>query len=78
MKNGIAQLFFGLPLELSGGSIRIAQVYLTGIFLGGLGRELTSHAPHVPLLGASGNPTMNKTILIHIIFTVNLILRPLL
>ena len=53
--NAAAQLFFGLPLELSNGSKRIAYVYLSGILLAGLGRELTGGlCSDKPLAGASG------------------------
>ena len=53
--NIVAQLFFGLPLELSNGSQRIAFVYLSGIVLAGLGRESTGGLCNdVPLAGASG------------------------
>ena len=51
--NMFCQLFFGLPLELTHGWRRIALIYLSSIFLAGLGRELTSHE-HKPLAGASG------------------------
>ena len=47
------QLFFGLPLELTNGWWRVALIYLSGIFLAGLGREVTYHQPNV-LAGASG------------------------
>ena len=51
--NAVAQLFFGLPLELSNGSVNIAYVYLSGMFLAGLGHVMTS-CRDVPLAGASG------------------------
>ena len=51
--NVVAQLFFGLPLELSNGSVSIAYVYLSGMFLAGLGHVMTS-CRDVPLAGASG------------------------
>jgi membrane associated rhomboid family serine protease len=56
VSNAISQLFFGLPLELSHGSTRIALIYLSGIFLGGLGREVTAEESLIvrPLAGASG------------------------
>ena len=59
--NAICQLFFGLPLELSHGSRRVALLYLSGIFLGGFGRELTDHSRHgrhAPLAGASGKSSI--------------------
>ena len=52
--NVVSQLFFGLPLELSNGSIRIAYVYLSGMFLAGLGRVMTTDRNSKPLAGASG------------------------
>ena len=52
--NVVSQLFFGLPLELSNGSIRIAYVYLSGMFLAGLGRVMTTDRSSKPLAGASG------------------------
>ena len=51
--NVFSQLFFGLPLELSNGSMRIANVYLSGMFFAGLGRVITSNC-NKPLAGASG------------------------
>ena len=51
--NAVSQICFGLPLELSHGSRRVALVYLSGIILGGLGREMSNHN-RVPLAGASG------------------------
>ena len=52
--NSILQLFFGIPLELSNGSWRVALTYLSGIFLGGVGREAFPHYD-IPLAGASGS-----------------------
>ena len=52
-KNMSWQIAFGLPLELSNGSIRVGSVFLSGIFLGGLGRELATHTG-ANLTGASG------------------------
>ena len=54
--NVVSQLFIGLPLELTNGWGRIAMIYLSGIFLGGLGREFTEHMDR-PMAGASGNNT---------------------
>ena len=51
--NSICQLIFGLPLELTNGSKGVALTYLSGIFLGGVGREICPHSP-LPLAGASG------------------------
>ena len=51
--NVISQLFFGLPLELSHGSRRVGAVYLSGTFLGGIGRQLLCTSTK-PLAGASG------------------------
>ena len=51
--NSILQIFFGIPLELSNGSWRIALIYISGIFLGGVGRQVVPHSK-VPLAGASG------------------------
>ena len=52
--NSTLQLFFGIPLELSNGWWRIALTYLSGIFLGGVGREVWN-SQSIPLAGASGN-----------------------
>ena len=52
-QNVLSQLFFGLPLELSNGSRRIAYVYLSGMFFAGLGRVIMSDSK-MPLAGASG------------------------
>jgi len=46
-------MFFGLPLELSHGWWRVALIYLSGIFLGGIGRQIAQQSPQ-PLAGASG------------------------
>ena len=56
--NILSQLFIGLPLELTNGWKRVAMVYLSGIGLGGLGRQLTSHHSR-PLAGASGKNNNN-------------------
>ena len=52
-KNVLCQLFFGVPLELSHGSRRVGAIYLSAIFLGGVGREFFCESK-VPLAGASG------------------------
>ena len=52
-KNVFCQLFFGVPLELSHGSRRVGAIYLSAIFLGGVGREIFCESK-VPLAGASG------------------------
>ena len=52
-KNVLCQLFFGVPLELSHGSRRVGAIYLSAIFLGGVGREIFCESK-VPLAGASG------------------------
>ena len=54
--NAFSQLIIGLPLEFSHGSFRVGMVYLSGIFLGGLGREIFK--PDQPLAGASGNTNL--------------------
>ena len=51
--NSFCQLFFGIPLEMTNESWRIAVVYISGIFLGGLLRE-TFSSHNNPLAGASG------------------------
>ena len=61
VNNSVSQLFFGLPLELSHGWWRVALIYLSGIFLGGLGREISNHK-EVPLAGASGRCSINSNI----------------
>ena len=48
------QIAFGLPLELSNGSIRVGSVFLSGIFIGGLGRQLVTNKI-ATLAGASGD-----------------------
>ena len=53
ISNIMWQLLFGLPLELSNGSRRVASVFLSGVFLGGLGREMVVNSSS-PLAGASG------------------------
>ena len=51
--NTVCQLFFGIPLELTNDWWRVALVYLSGIFMGGLLRETISNNI-TPLVGASG------------------------
>jgi len=51
--NIICQLVFGVFLELSHGSTRVGIIYLSGIFLGGVGREISNEGQR-PLAGASG------------------------
>ena len=51
--NSFCQLLFGIPLELSNSSLKVAIVYLSGIFLGGLLRE-SFISDNYPLSGASG------------------------
>ena len=51
--NVFCQLFFGLFLELSHGSTRVGIIYLSGILLGGVGREIANEGQR-PLAGASG------------------------
>ena len=58
LSNSGVQLFFGFPLELTHGCWRVALIYLSGIFLGGVGRELTHHSEK-PLAGASGKCSAN-------------------
>ena len=53
VSNIVCQLFFGFPLELTNGWVRVAMIYLSGIVLGGLGRETFTHY-QIPLAGASG------------------------
>ena len=55
------QILFGLPLELSNGSKRVGAVFLSGIFLGGLGRELATNTGR-GLSGASGETRINYMI----------------
>jgi membrane associated rhomboid family serine protease len=54
--NVFTQLFVGLPLEFSHSSWRVAIVYISGIVLGGLGREVLTDTknPANVLAGASG------------------------
>ena len=51
--NVFCQLFFGLFLELSHGSRRVGGVYLSGTFLGGIGRQIFCKSK-TALAGASG------------------------
>ena len=51
--NVICQIVFGLFLELSHGSTRVGIIYLSGILLGGIGREISNEEQR-PLAGASG------------------------
>ena len=51
--NCFSQLFFGLPLEFSHASWRVAFIYFSGIVFGGFGREIFKNATN-PLVGASG------------------------
>ena len=64
--NAFCQLFIGLPLEFSHGSLRVGMIYLSSIFLGGLGREiwsaLVSVGPEKPLAGASGNTNLQTAL----------------
>ena len=53
LTNSILQLFFGVPLELSHSSWRVALVYFLGIAFGGLGRDYFTSSKTV-LAGASG------------------------
>ena len=55
-------LVFGLPMELSHGSISVASVFLSGIFLAGLGREIVSNN-NKPLAGTTGEVTIPDIIL---------------
>ena len=54
LANIFSQLFFGIPLELTHGWLRVAMIYISGIVLGGLGREMLSEHNERPLAGASG------------------------
>ena len=48
----VMQLFVGLPLELSHGSLRVGLVYFFGVVAGSLGTSAVD--PNVFLAGASG------------------------
>ena len=50
--NMVMQLFVGLPLELSHGSLRVGLVYVFGVVAGSLGTSAVD--PNVFLAGASG------------------------
>ena len=50
--NMVMQLFVGLPLELSHGSLRVGLVYFFGVVAGSLGTSAVD--PNVFLAGASG------------------------
>ena len=41
-------------MELTHGWLRVAMIYISGIVLGGLGREMLSEHDKKPLAGASG------------------------
>ena len=56
--NVFCQLFFGLPLELSHSSCRVAIVYFSGIMFGGFGRQIFTKS-NLALAGASGNYQLN-------------------
>ena len=51
--NVISQLVIGVPLELTNGWKRVAMIYLSGIVLGGLWRELINDS-QLPMAGCSG------------------------
>ncbi|XP_037937672.1 protein rhomboid-like [Teleopsis dalmanni] len=50
--NILIQLLFGVPLELVHGSLRVAVIYLAGVFAGSLGTSVVDS--EVYLVGASG------------------------
>lgn len=50
--NIVVQLIIGLPLEMVHGSIRIAAIYIAGVFAGSLGTSVVE--PLTSLVGASG------------------------
>lgn len=50
--NIVVQLIIGLPLEMVHGSIRIAAIYVAGVFAGSLGTSVVE--PLTSLVGASG------------------------
>ena len=50
--NCVLQLFFGIPLEMVHGWIRISGIYITGVIIGGCTDLLIT--PNIPLVGASG------------------------
>ena len=54
LSNVASQIFVGVPLEISHGWLRIAMIYLSGIVLGGLGREMLTFHSEKSLAGASG------------------------
>ena len=54
ISNVVSQIFVGVPLEITHGWLRIAMIYLSGIVLGGLGRENFSFHDGKSLAGASG------------------------
>ena len=54
ISNVVSQIFVGVPLEITHGWLRIAMIYLSGIVLGGLGREEFSFHSGKSLAGASG------------------------
>ena len=54
ISNVVSQIFVGVPLEITHGWLRIAMIYLSGIILGGLGREKFSSHNERSLAGASG------------------------
>ncbi|XP_075161055.1 rhomboid [Haematobia irritans] len=50
--NVVIQLFYGIPLEVMHGSIRVAIIYFAGVFAGSLGTSVVDS--EVYLVGASG------------------------
>ncbi|XP_005185228.1 protein rhomboid [Musca domestica] len=50
--NVVIQLFYGIPLEVMHGSIRVAVIYFAGVFAGSLGTSVVDS--EVYLVGASG------------------------
>lgn len=50
--NVVIQLFYGIPLEVMHGSMRVAIIYFAGVFAGSLGTSVVDS--EVYLVGASG------------------------
>ena len=77
--NTLCQIFFGITLEMTNESWRIAIVYISGIFLGGLLRE-TFSSHNNPLAGASGKlitiPLQNMINTKYCLYLYGIILDP--
>ena len=58
--NVFCQLFIGIPLELVHDSTRVGMIYLSGIFLAGIGRDMVDELER-PLAGGTGTYLLFRT-----------------